>query len=331
LIERRPPPESDWMHGPGRGILRTPEIVGRRLSRDGGLRVAAARGAPRRRRSPELWRAAAEGRPRICRRGSAAGGGALQFAGAPSSTAAVLLLPPPLSGSRPWRWSAARVEDWRRRGLLPRPGVLGGGSRLWRPNPARQGGPRQVTMGRVDLYIHTHSVLHLSHVRLGALSRSWAVPTVTGPGGTGRRVKRRYGRSTFDRPGGQPLSLRGQPAEQSSRRPSPQGAGGRVAPTRESGECGAHRFGRPGGDALPGSGLVPPSWAGPLMPSPQGAGCRAVLTKGERGVWCTPLRQARPEFHRHGPGSVPPGWAVPTEADPSSVGGGGRAVHVGSR
>jgi hypothetical protein len=258
------------MHGPGRGILRTPEIVGRRLSRDGGLRVAAARGAPRRRRSPEpLWRAAAEGRPRICRRGSAAGGGALQFAGAPSSTAAVLLLPPPLSGFRPWRWSAARVEDWRRRGLLPRPGVLGGGSRLWRPNPARQGGPRQVTMGRVDLYIHTHSVLHLSHVRLGALSRSWAVPTVTGPGGTGRRVKRRYGRSTFDRPGGQPLSLRGQPAEQSSRRPSPQGAGGRVAPTR-----------------------------------------------GKRGVWCTPLWQAR----RGCPARVRTGTAQlgrPTDAEPT--------------
>ena len=157
------------------------------------------------------------------------------------------------------------------RGRLPWAGPVGAASQAW------QGCSRPGARG---LYIHTHSVLHLSHVRLGALSRSWAVPTVTGPGGTGRRVKRRYGRSTFDRPGGQPLSLRGQPAEQSSRRPSPQGAGGRVAPTRESGECGAHRFGRPGGDALPGSGLVPPSWAGPLMPSPQGAGCRAVLPRG---------------------------------------------------
>ncbi len=53
------------MHGPGRGILRTPEIAGQRLSRDGSFRVTAARGAvagaPRRRRSPELRSSCADG------------------------------------------------------------------------------------------------------------------------------------------------------------------------------------------------------------------------------------------------------------------------------
>jgi hypothetical protein len=150
-----------WPGSAERGILRTPEIAGRRFIREGGLRVAAPQGGPQRRQVTR----SEEGRSGLSnlevltelgswRRRAAVCWGSV--VGCCSAAAQRLPL-------RAEVCSLGRGQE--AEGPLPRPGVEGGG-RGWGGQVGRQGWPRQVTLGRVGLYTHIDSVLHLSHVHL---------------------------------------------------------------------------------------------------------------------------------------------------------------------
>jgi hypothetical protein len=158
----------------GPSILRTPEIAGRRLRLEGGLRVAAAREGPRRRRVRGGPQPAQPQRMIGLGCALADGLAAWKLAEArctelaqrvgSTETAAVLLLQ--LLKADPGGHPLGRGSEAEEQ--LPRPGAMEGGpGPLTGPGPAgtaRQGGPRQVTLGLVGSYVHTHSVLHLSRV-----------------------------------------------------------------------------------------------------------------------------------------------------------------------
>jgi hypothetical protein len=136
------------------GILRTPEIAGHRLRRERGLRVAAAAKDLDTVRSEEVpLRLMGFGT------GSELGSWRRRAAGWCGLDAG---LPSYCCCCRSGRRTAAQAGG----GRAASAAWCRGREAEARGRSAGQCGPRQVTLWRVGLYVHTHSVLYLSHVRM---------------------------------------------------------------------------------------------------------------------------------------------------------------------